>query len=146
MKARIVTEISCYLENKPGILAKLTELLADARVNVKGIQAYEGTLQSLVMLVVDNTEKAEAILRKMGISMISHTDILEVDVPNRIGGLAEVTRLFGKHGVNIKTIYSCDNIDSSSAAYFRVDEVELSKKILNESTWGEEVPPGGHNG
>jgi len=134
MKARIVTEISCYLDNKPGNLAKLTELLAQAGINIKGIQAYEGSLQSMVMLVVDQAELAEDVMRKMGITMISHTDILEVDVPNRVGGLAEVARLFGKHGVNIKTLYSCDNIGESSAAYFRVDDVELSYKILNESS------------
>jgi len=133
MKARIVTELSCYLDNKPGNLARLTELLAQERVNIKGFQAYEGSLQSLVMLVVDKIDEAEKVLRSMGITMISHTDILEVSVPNRLGGLAEVARIFGKHGVNIKTMYSCDNTDPTSAAYFRVDDVELSHKILNES-------------
>jgi hypothetical protein len=134
MEARVVTELSCYLDNKPGNLAKLTELLAQSQVNIKGIQAYEGAMQSLVMLVVDKTEVAEKILREMGISMISQTDILEVDVPNRVGGLAEVSRLFGKHGVNIKTVYSCDNLDEKSAAYFRVDDLELSIKALGESS------------
>lgn len=133
MKARIVTELSCYLDNKPGNLAKLTELLAQAKVNIKGIQAYEGSMQSLVMLVVDKTDVAEKVLREMGISMISQTDILEVDVPNRVGGLAEVARIFGKHGVNIKTLYSCDNLSEDSAAYFRVDDVELSQKVLSEA-------------
>jgi len=134
MKARIVTEISCYLDNKPGILAKLTDLLAQGGVNIKGLQAYEGSLQSMIMLVVDQTELAEKIMRDMGITMISQTDILEVDVPNRVGGLADVSRLFGEHGVNIKTLYSCDNIAETSAAYFRVDNVELSVKILNQSS------------
>ncbi|MGE3278988.1 MAG: ACT domain-containing protein [Candidatus Altimarinota bacterium] len=134
MKARIVTEISCYLDNKPGNLAQLTELLAQGGVNIKGIQAYEGSLQSMVMLVVDQPDTTEQVMRKMGITMISYTDILEVDVPNRVGGLAEVSRLFGKHGVNIKTLYSCDNVGESSAAYFRVDDVELSLKALTESS------------
>src|SRR5690606_10057819 len=133
MKARIVTELSCYLDNKPGNLARLTELLAQERVNIKGFQAYEGSLQSLVMLVVDKIDEAEKVLRSMGMTMISHTAIVEDGVATRLGGLAEVRRIVGKHVVNIKTMYACDNTDPTSAAYFRVDDVELSHKILNES-------------
>lgn len=133
MRARIVTEISCYLDNKPGILAKLTSQLAEAGINIKGMQAYEGSLQSLVMLVVDKNEVAEKVMRDIGISMISLTDILEVDVPNRVGGLAEISQLFAKHGINIKSMYSADTDAPTSASYIRVDKVEESQKILNES-------------
>lgn len=134
MKVQIVTEISCYLDNKPGNLAKVTENLAAAQVNVKGIQAYEGSLQSLVMMVVDKTDIAEQVLRdSMGISLISRTDILEVAIANRVGGLAEVSRIFGKHGVNIKSLYSCDNVGERSQAYFRVDDVEIAMKLLREA-------------
>lgn len=133
MRARIVTELSFYLENKPGILARLATVLADAGVNIKGFQAYEGTLQSLVMMVIDRVDVAENILRgKIGVSLISRTDILEVDVPNRVGGLAGVSGLFGKHGVNIESIYSVDNNSPTSAAYIRVDDVEFAAKVLNE--------------
>ena len=133
MRARIVTEISCYLDNKPGILGQLTSRLAEAGINIQGMQAYEGSLQSLVMMVVDKTEEAEKVMRSMGITLISLTDILEVDIPNRVGGFAEISTLFGKHGINIKSIYSADNDSPTSAGYIRVDEVERSQKVLNES-------------
>lgn len=133
MRARIVTELSFYLENKPGILARLATVLAEAQVNIKGLQAYEGSLQSLVMIVVDKIDSTEDILReKIGVSLISRTDILEIDVPNRVGGLAGVSGLFGKHGVNIKSIYTVDNPSPTSSAYIRVDDVEFAAKILNE--------------
>lgn len=133
MRARIVTELSFYLENKPGILARLATVLAEAQVNIKGLQAYEGSLQSLVMIVVDKIDSTEDILReKIDVSLISRTDILEVDVPNRVGGLAHVSGLFGKQGVNIKSIYTVDNQSPTSSAYIRVDDVEFAAKVLSE--------------
>jgi len=133
MRARIVTEISCYLDNKPGILARLTARLAGANVNINGMQSYEGSLQALVMMVVDKTELAEETMRAMNIHLISLTDILEVDVASRVGGLSEVTAILGKSNINIKSFYLVDNHSLASTAYIRVDEVEDSQRVLNTS-------------
>jgi|CXWL01.1.fsa_nt_gi hypothetical protein len=132
MRARIVTEISCYLDNKPGIVANLSSRLAKADININGMQVYEGSLQSLVMVIVNQTDLAEKVMREMNIDMISLTDILEVDVASRIGGLAEITTILGENNINIKSFYLVDNHSLASTAYIRVDEVEESQRLLNK--------------
>jgi len=130
MEPKIVTEISCYVENKPGIMAKLSRKLAENKIFIDGIQVYEGQLQSLLLLVVDDSDKAEKVLREQGIDLITRTDILEVNVDNKIGGLANVVKKFEDNGVNIKTIYSSKSTSDMGCAYIRVDDVKAASDLL----------------
>ena len=131
MRARVVTEISCYVDNQPGMLSKMTQLFSRNNVNIQGIQVYEGQLQSLIMLVVNQPAVAEKILRDLGIELISESDILEVQVPNRVGGLEGVATLLGSKGINIKTVYSSDGHGDLGIAYIKVDQVQEGLKLIN---------------
>lgn len=132
MRVKIVTELSCYMDNHPGMLAKISQKMADKKINVKGIQSYEGQLQCLVRLVVDKADLAEQVLRDFGVDLISRPEVIEVLIKNKIGGLAEVTTLLGNQEINIDSIYSTDGLGALGIAYIRVDDVERASRILNE--------------
>ena len=131
MRVRIVTELSCYMDNQPGMLAKIAQELADKGISVKGIQSFDGQLQSLVRLVVDKPDVAEQILRDFGVDLISRPEVMEVLIKNEVGGLAEVTTLLGQHDMNINSLYSTDGLGTYGMAYIRVDDVEKATEMLN---------------
>jgi len=133
MKVKVVIEISCYVENNPGIIADITAKLGEVKVFITGIQIYEGQLQSLVKLVVDNIDKTEKVLRGAGVDLISRTEILEIEIPNTVGGLAYVTKVFKENNLKIKTIYSSNSNIDVCMAYVRVDDVNLAKEVLSSS-------------
>jgi len=110
----------------------MTQLFSEKGVNIHGIQVYEGQLQSLIMLVVNEPTVAEKILRDLGIDLISESEILEVQVPNRIGGLEGIATLLGSEGINIKTVYSSDGRGDLGIAYVKVDQVEEAQRLINE--------------
>lgn len=140
MRVRIVTELSFYLENRPGILAQMTTALAHQKVNVEGLQTYDGSVEALVLLVVDKPDLAEQILRdELQVEILSRTDILEIDIINQVGGLAEIANLFAQHDINIKSIYSIDGHETSTPAFVRVDDVEKSQQLLNQALGYEPV-------
>lgn len=132
MRAKIVNEISCYMENKPGMLARLAQRLAEENISVTGIQSYDGQLQSLVRVVVDKPDLTEKILREQGVELISRPEIIEVQVRNAPGGLAEITSLLGNHEININSIYSTDGLNENiGRSYIRVEGVDTAVELLN---------------
>jgi hypothetical protein len=133
-RVRILTEVSCYMKNVPGMLGRLLKNLALKGVNIDGIQSYDGQLQSLVRLVVDKPDVAEAVLRESGVDLISLPEIIEVLTKNEMGGLAKVTSILGEHEINIISIYSTDGIDEKfGRTYIRVDDVEHAATVLKEA-------------
>ena len=132
-RVRITTELSCYVDNTPGMLGQIAKKMADNGIDIIGIQSYEGQLQSLVRLCVNNMDVAEKVLRDVGVDLISRPEVMEVLIRNEVGGLAEVTSLLGQHGININSLYATDGVDETFArAFIRVDDIELAKKILEK--------------
>jgi hypothetical protein len=130
-RVRVLTEVSCYMKNVPGMLGLLLKNLAEKGVNIDGIQSYDGQLQSLVRLVVDKPDIAEEILRESGVDLISLPEVIEVLTTNQVGGLAKVTSVLGDHDINIISIYSTDGVDEKfGRSYIRVHDTEKAAKIL----------------
>ena len=60
----IKKQFTVYLENKPGALARVTERLATAKVNIEGISVAASSDVGLVQVVVSNA----AATKKVGSS------------------------------------------------------------------------------
>lgn len=129
--AEIVTELSCYMDNRPGVIAMIAQKLAEKNVDVKGIQNYEGQLQSLVTMVVDNDEEAEKILRGFGVELVTINEVISLEIKNKVGGLAAVTKLLGDNNINLDSCYLTDSNGDCNIAYLRVADNEKALKVLN---------------
>ena len=97
-------QLTRYLENRPGVLAKVAASLASARINIEGISVAASPDVGLVQVIVDNAAAARKVLKKLG---ISHTiqDVAMVSVPDRPGALARLAAKIARAGININYIY-----------------------------------------
>jgi hypothetical protein len=97
----IRTEISLRLQNSPGALAGICQLLSDEGVNILAIGLEGG---GLLRLLVDNHLHAAGILAERHFQ-VDQRDVLYVTVPNEPGALARVGRLLAGAGVNVEHAY-----------------------------------------
>jgi hypothetical protein len=97
-------QLSVSLPNRSGQLAKLSQVLADAKVNIVALSVAESTEAGTVRLVADKPKEAAEALKKAGMAPIQ-TNVLVLSVPNRVGMLAEVCQKLTKKKVNINFIY-----------------------------------------
>ena len=109
----IKTQFTLYLENKTGILAKITRLLATAKVNIEGISVAETTDVSLVQVVVDNAAAAKRALKRGNVSFTQQA-VAVLPLSNRPGALASVAARLAKAGININYLY-CTTPDGHHA-------------------------------
>ncbi len=100
-----VKQLTVSLENRPGALAELAQLLAGAKINVVALLGSTAGSQGSAQLVVDQTSIAKKVLQKAGLSFTEGT-LEEFEMINKPGALAEVTGKLAKKGLNIESVYA----------------------------------------
>ncbi len=88
-------QLTVVLENRPGTLAHMAKVLADAKVNVLAPLGSTAVAQGSVQVVVDNVNKAKKALGGAGLSF--------TDKP---GALAELAGRLAEKGINIDCAYA----------------------------------------
>ena len=100
-----IHQISVFLENRAGQLAQITSLLAGEGVDIRAISIAETADYGLARMIVDDSQKASAILLQHG-DILSMTPVWAVEVPDRPGGLAQLLAVLADAGVGIEYMYS----------------------------------------
>ena len=120
-----MTEFVVHMDNRPGMLASLTEVLAGAGVNIEALAAFGFDGEGVVRLVVDDATLARRALREAGLAA-EEKQVLTTFLPHAPGQLASVARKLADSGVNIDAVYvinaSTDGIELAIA----VDQPETA--------------------
>jgi hypothetical protein len=99
-----MTEFIVNVENRPGRLAAITELLGSAGVNIEALAAYGYDGEGVLRLIVDDAATTRRVLREAGLSVEEHT-VLTAFMPHEPGALAAVTRRLADADLNIDALY-----------------------------------------
>jgi hypothetical protein len=97
-----VKQLTVSLENQPGKLAQMAQVLADAKVNIEALLVGSGAGPQVV---VDQVGKAKKALDKAGMSYTEGT-LEQFELNNKPGALAEVAGKLAKKGMNIDSAYA----------------------------------------
>ena len=100
-----IHQISVFLENRTGQLAELTQLLAKEHVDIRAISIAETADYGLARMIVDDVQKASAILLEHG-TILSMNPVWAVAVPDRPAGLAELLAVLAENHVDVEYMYS----------------------------------------
>jgi hypothetical protein len=101
----IKTQLTMYVKNRAGELARATGAIASARVNMEGISIAETADLSLVQVVVNNARAARRAIRKAGIP-VTEQKVAVLALADRPGALAEMTRRLTRKKININYLYA----------------------------------------
>ncbi len=99
-----MTEFSVSLTNRPGQLAALTRLFADAGIEIEALAAVADNGQSHVRIVVEQAPKARRLLMNADI-VFDENSVLDTFIPRGGGGLAAISESLAHAGVNVESMY-----------------------------------------
>jgi hypothetical protein len=127
-----ITQISAFLENKPGTLFKAISAITDAGVNMRALSVAETKDFGILRVIVSDVEKTKASLGTD--TMIRETPVIAVKMNDETGALKGILEILGDANVNIEYVYAFTGaIEGSAYVVFRVDYVEGAEKILSEN-------------
>ena len=100
-----IKQISIFLENKPGQLAGICRALAQAGINIATLSLADTSEFGIVRMIVDDHAMGCEVLSKEGYA-VRETEVVMATVPDRPGGMAELTEKLDKAGVDIEYSYA----------------------------------------
>ncbi len=119
-------DLAIRLENRPGALAEMGEVLGSAGVSVEGGGAFVFNGQGIAHFLFNDTAAARKVLEENGIEVLDDREVLvqrlRQDQPGQLG---KISRLMAEAGVNIEVIYS----DHQNQLILVVDDVEKGRAV-----------------
>ena len=130
---KVETQLSVFMENKPGRLASMCRVLADMNVNIQSMTVHDTVDHAIVRLIVENPTKALILLEEHGVYIIT-AKILVVNIDNEPGAIADIARRLAMADENIEYAY-CTSTRNQSTGLFviKTKDPEQTMTVLEES-------------
>src|SRR5947207_14215458 len=93
------------IENTPGALAEVAAAISDAGVNIAAATCIGGGRQAELHILVPHAEAAKHSLAISHVAVNREREVVVVDVEDRPGVLADLTRTIAKAGVDLDLVY-----------------------------------------
>lgn len=126
-----VKQISVFLENKPGVMGSMTEILAKNNIDMRALSLAETNDFGIVRIIVDDVYKATTVLKDEGF-IHNVTPVLGVAIPDEPGGLNKVVQILGEAAINVEYMYAFLGGEKAQHAYmiFRVQDLKAATSAL----------------
>ncbi len=126
-----LTQLSLFLENRPGALRLPCQVLGQAGIDILSLSLADTQQFGILRLIVKDVERARKVLEEAG-CVVKATDVLAVEVPDRAGGLADMLGAFEGSGLALEYIYPlvAGHRGKTAVLLLRVEEPEKAAALL----------------
>ncbi len=127
-----VKQISVFLENKPGQLNQMTNVLSEHDIDMKALSLAETTDFGIARFIVDDVLETVTVLNQEGyISRL--TPVVAVEIPDEPGALNHVLQIFTDNEINLEYMYAILSSEGQKAyMIFKVaDDAKASAALVS---------------
>lgn len=129
----MIKQISLFLENKEGRLAKVCRVLGNEGINIRALSIADTTDFGVLRLIVNNPEKAYEVLKENKFA-VSMTDVLAMEVSDTPGGLAGTLERLDEAGINVEYMYAFLGTASQDAlVIIRVENPQEAMHVIKKA-------------
>lgn len=126
--ANLTKELLVTTEDKPGIMARVMEAVKNAGINITGICAWAMEGKGNILLITDDPGKAKSAIEGAGFSA-KDQEAVTLNIPNRVGALAEIGEKLGRAEINIQYCY-LSAVGDSALAILGTENNQKAVEIL----------------
>jgi hypothetical protein len=101
----MATDLVIDLDNTPGALARVAAAISDAGVNIAAATCIGAGAVAELHILVPHAEAAKHSLAISNLAVSREREVVVVDVEDRPGVLADLTRRIAKAGVDLDLVY-----------------------------------------
>ena len=120
--------LAVFVENKPGQTARITKLLAEAKVNIRWVTIANSGSFGVMKFLMNDPDRAHDVLKQHGV-MASFLDIIPIEVADQPGALHAVAECLAKDNLNL---YNTSGFVANQRAIVIVEthDTERAKALL----------------
>ena len=129
----MIKQISIFVENKPGRLKAVTNILKDNKIDIRALSIADTKDFGILRLIVNDPEKACGAPKDADCT-VTITDVLAVGVEDNPGGLAKVMDTLYANKISVEYMYAFVS-KSENIAYviLRVADNEAAAEVLSSA-------------
>lgn len=126
-------QLSVFLEDRPGELAKFVKLLMDNKIFIRALTVAKTSEYGLLLLLVDKPEDCITLLEKEDY-LLSSTEVIAIRLNDNPYALYLIPKTLGDNKINIDYCYST-LVKDDSMLIVRVEEdiIEDAIQVLQEN-------------
>ncbi len=127
-----ITQLSVFLENKPGQLAAAVKLISEGGVNIRALSLADTRDFGILRLIVSDTQKAKALLMEK--SIVTETPVIAVKMEDEAGALNRILQSLQEERINVEYLYAFTGATAYSAyVVLRVDDAAHAELVLKNT-------------
>ncbi len=123
----MATDLSVELENRPGTLAHLGEILGKAGINIEGGCGFDMGGKGVLHFLVENAAATRKALEAANIKVTGERPVLLTKIADRPGEFGKLARRIADAGVNIDLFY----LTAKNQAVLGCDNLEKARKAIS---------------
>jgi hypothetical protein len=101
----VAVDLVIDIENTPGALAQVAAAISDAGVNIAAATCVGPAERAELHILVPHAEAARHVLAISHFGVTREREVVVVEVRDRPGVLADLTRKIARAGVNLDLVY-----------------------------------------
>jgi hypothetical protein len=128
---QITKQLALFLENRPGMLARVCDALSAAKINIYAVSSSDTVDHIVVRMVVSDPAKALYVFEEHG-TLVVEDDVLMITGDNKPGSLAKIAHRLAGARINIEYAYCATPPEAKKGLLIlRVSDARKALKILN---------------
>jgi len=126
-------EVRVFVENKPGKLSRVAEVLGIAGIDLLAIEIADEGQFGVFKILTAEPERAKQVLEAAGMT-VAFNQVAIIEITDRPGGLVQLARTIEKAALNVTDAYGCI-LERGKRAVFVVkgDDLEAIEKSAAEA-------------
>ena len=128
-----ITQVSVFLDNRPGSLFEVMSQLDRNQIKVFALSIADAGEFGLVRLITEEPEKAAKFLEDADFNLAKskkNTEVTAIFITEQ-DKLSKITKIIGDGGINIEYAYSSAvHVDGKVALILRLSSIEKAEQML----------------
>ena len=130
---KLYKQLSVFLENRPGGLARICGILSEANVNVLALAVHDTVDHAVVRLIAEPHVKALLLLEQQGLYLLEQ-DTIVMKLDNHPGTLTSIARKLAHADINIHYAYcTATEHQLQGCLILKTDDPERTLEMLRDS-------------
>lgn len=122
-------EFKVFVMDRPGELARVTDVLSNAAVNIRAIASEAKHESSFLRIVTNDVATTEKALRTAGMKY-EMSEIMTLDLVDRPGELAKIAKRLSRAGINVHSLYLLGSKNGRTEIAMVVDDLAKATMAL----------------
>ena len=125
--------IIVFVEDEPGMLARVAEALGQQGVNIEAIDGRQAGEFGVISLCTSDDDAALSALLAAGLRAVT-SEAVVFHLEDKPGALAAVARRFGEHRLNVRTIHIMHRRAGHAIVAVTTEDDALARSLIGRES------------